>query len=167
MFRHMREYSSRIVDVNRQDPVRAWCNGPEIKQVVLNLVANALQATPDGGRLDIRIASSPDSVDVLFTDTGSGMTPETLEHIFEPLLQHQGTRGRDGPGAVHLACDRGEAPGTAGSAERWSRAGKHVSSATSRHGERRPGRCGPARGVRNWEPGGGVVAFAEGLGLKL
>ncbi len=98
MFRHMREYSSRIVDVNRQDPVRAWCNGPEIKQVVLNLVANALQATPDGGRLDIRIASSPDSVDVLFTDTGSGMTPETLEHIFDPFFSTKGPGAGTGLG---------------------------------------------------------------------
>ncbi|HVJ67714.1 MAG TPA: histidine kinase dimerization/phospho-acceptor domain-containing protein, partial [Caulifigura sp.] len=72
MFRHLREYASRTVDVNRHDPVRAFCNGPEIKQVVLNLVANALQATPDGGRLDIRISSTPDAVEVVFIDTGSG-----------------------------------------------------------------------------------------------
>ncbi len=90
MFRHMREYSSRTVDVNRQDPVRAYCNGPEIKQVVLNLVANALQATPDGGRLDIRVSSTPDAVEVVFTDTGSGMSAETLEHIFDPFFSTKG-----------------------------------------------------------------------------
>jgi signal transduction histidine kinase len=90
MFRHMREYSTRTVDVNRQDPVRAYCNGPEIKQVVLNLVANALQATPDGGRLDIRVSSTPDAVEVVFTDTGSGMSAETLEHIFDPFFSTKG-----------------------------------------------------------------------------
>jgi two-component system, NtrC family, sensor kinase len=98
MFRHMREYSGRTVDVNRQDPVRAWCNGPELKQVVLNLVANALQATPDGGRLDIRISSSPDTVEVVFVDNGSGMTAETLEHIFDPFFSTKGPGAGTGLG---------------------------------------------------------------------
>jgi len=98
MFRHMREYSSRTVEVNRHDPVRAWCNGPEIKQVVLNLVANALQATPDGGRLDIRVASTPDAVEVIFTDTGSGMSAETIEHIFDPFFSTKGPGAGTGLG---------------------------------------------------------------------
>lgn len=98
MFRHMREYSGRTVEVNRQDPVRAWCNGPEIKQVVLNLVANALQATPDGGRLDIRVSSTPDAVEVVFTDTGSGMSADTLEHIFDPFYSTKGPGAGTGLG---------------------------------------------------------------------
>jgi signal transduction histidine kinase len=98
MFRHMREYSGRTVDVNRQDPIRAWCTGPEIKQVVLNLVANALQATPDGGRLDIRVSSTPDAVEVVFTDTGSGMSAETLEHIFDPFFSTKGPGAGTGLG---------------------------------------------------------------------
>jgi signal transduction histidine kinase len=98
MFRHMREYSGRTVEMNRRDPVRAWCNGPEIKQVVLNLVANALQATPDGGRLDIRVSSSPDAVEVMFTDTGSGMSADTLEHIFDPFFSTKGPGAGTGLG---------------------------------------------------------------------
>ncbi len=98
MFRHMRQYSSRKVEVSRQDPIRAYCNGPEIKQVVLNLVANALQATPDGGLLDIRISASPDSVEVLFTDTGSGMSAETIEHVFDPFFSTKGPGAGTGLG---------------------------------------------------------------------
>jgi len=98
MFRHMRQYSGRTVEVNRQDPVRAWCNGPEIKQVILNLVANALQATPEGGRLDIRVSSTPDAVEVFFTDTGSGMSAETIEHIFDPFFSTKGPGAGTGLG---------------------------------------------------------------------
>jgi signal transduction histidine kinase len=90
MFRHVRQYQSRTIDLNRVDPCRAFCNGPEIKQVILNLVANALQATPDAGRLDIRISTSPDAVEVVFQDTGSGMSPETLEHLFDPFFSTKG-----------------------------------------------------------------------------
>jgi signal transduction histidine kinase len=90
MFRHVRQYQSRTIEVNRHDPCRAFCNGPEIKQVVLNLVANALQATAEGGRLDIRINPLPDVVEVVFKDTGSGMSPETLEHVFDPFFSTKG-----------------------------------------------------------------------------
>jgi two-component system NtrC family sensor kinase len=90
MFRHVRQYQSRTIDVNRVDPCRAWCNGPEIKQVVINLVANALQATTEDGRLDICITPKPDHVEIVFRDTGSGMTPETLEHLFDPFYSTKG-----------------------------------------------------------------------------
>jgi two-component system NtrC family sensor kinase len=90
MFKHVRAYMSRTIDINRHDPCRAFCNGPEIKQVILNLVANALQATSDGGRLDIRINPSPDVVELVFQDTGSGMSPETLQHIFDPFFSTKG-----------------------------------------------------------------------------
>lgn len=90
MFKHVRAYMSRTIDINRHDPCRAYCNGPEIKQVILNLVANALQATSDGGRLDIRITPSPDIVELVFQDTGSGMSPETIEHIFDPFFSTKG-----------------------------------------------------------------------------
>jgi signal transduction histidine kinase len=90
MFRHVKQYQSRTIAINREDPCRAWCNGPEIKQVVLNLVANALQAMPDDGRLDIAIVPKPDHVELVFKDTGSGMTSETLEHLFDPFYSTKG-----------------------------------------------------------------------------
>lgn len=90
MFRHVRQYQSRTIEVNRIDPCRAWCNGPEIKQVIINLVANALQATTDDGRLEICITPKPDHIEMVFRDTGSGMTPETLEHLFDPFYSTKG-----------------------------------------------------------------------------
>ncbi|MBX3442359.1 MAG: ATP-binding protein [Planctomyces sp.] len=86
MFKHVAKYRSRTIEINRHDPCRAFCNGPEIKQVVLNLVANALQATGENGRLDISITCRPDDVEIKFTDTGIGMTPDTLDHVFDPFF---------------------------------------------------------------------------------
>ena len=69
-------------------------NGPEIKQVVLNLAANALEAMDSGGTLKIEITEQVDEVILTFDDDGCGMTPEVIEHLFDPFF----TRRRGGKG---------------------------------------------------------------------
>lgn len=86
MTRHLGKFRDRTIEVNREAPCYAWVNGPEIKQVVLNLVANALESTAEGGRLQVRIDERPDQVELTFTDNGSGMTPDVIEHLFEPFF---------------------------------------------------------------------------------
>lgn len=62
-----------------------------LQQLFLNLINNSLDAMPNGGELHIRThaesARKDRSLDVIvdFSDTGSGMTPEILSHIFDPL----------------------------------------------------------------------------------
>jgi len=59
----------------------------QLNQVFGNIVLNALQAMPDGGRLKIRTESSPPSqVTVSFADTGAGIPKDNLEKLFEPLF---------------------------------------------------------------------------------
>ena len=86
MVRHLGKYSGRKVTVDRSEPLHAWINAPEIKQVVLNLVANALDACRDGGHVDIAISELPDQIQISVTDDGIGMTPDQLQKIFEPFF---------------------------------------------------------------------------------
>lgn len=74
--------------------IEAWVNSQEIKQVLLNLVMNALDSMDEGGRLVITQTLRSDMVELVFQDTGCGMTTDVLENIFEPFF----TRSRSGKG---------------------------------------------------------------------
>jgi signal transduction histidine kinase len=69
-------------------------NAQEIKSVVLNLVVNALDSMDEGGTLTILARQRDGMAELVFQDTGCGMTPEVLENIFEPFF----TRSRTGKG---------------------------------------------------------------------
>jgi signal transduction histidine kinase len=69
-----------------------------LQQLFLNLMNNSLDAMSDGGEIQVRTAlegkaGKPQRIVVDFTDTGSGMTPDVMCHIFDPLYTTKG-RGR-------------------------------------------------------------------------
>jgi signal transduction histidine kinase len=72
----------------------AWVNAQEIKQVVLNLVVNALDSMEEGGALTVTTRQRDGMAEMAFADTGCGMTGEVLDNIFEPFF----TRSRTGKG---------------------------------------------------------------------
>ena len=59
----------------------------KVKQVLLNLLSNALKFTPEGGQVDVRAAVSDGLAEVSITDTGTGIAPEDQEAIFEEFRQ--------------------------------------------------------------------------------
>jgi len=58
----------------------------QLNQVVVNLVVNAIQAMPEGGRLILKTDSMKDYVVFLVEDTGTGMNKETVKQIFTPFF---------------------------------------------------------------------------------
>jgi signal transduction histidine kinase len=64
----------------------AWVDGFQLKQAVLNVVLNALQATPAGGHVVVRSAGDERRLVVVVTDDGEGMTPDTARRAFTPFF---------------------------------------------------------------------------------
>jgi signal transduction histidine kinase len=60
-------------------------NPSQIKQVFWNLARNSIQAMPSGGTLRVGLSRSGRNVKIIFEDTGKGIDPEYLEHVFEPF----------------------------------------------------------------------------------
>lgn len=74
--------------------VVAPVNAQDLKSVILNLVVNALDSMEDGGLLAISLSTGAGYAEMVFTDSGCGMTPEVLQNIFEPFF----TKSRTGKG---------------------------------------------------------------------
>jgi signal transduction histidine kinase len=54
-----------------------------LQQVVTNLLSNAVKFTPAGGRIDVRVGSADDIVELSVADTGQGIAPEVLPYVFD------------------------------------------------------------------------------------
>lgn len=71
----------------------------ELRQVIVNLIGNALDAMSEGGRLRLRVRPAYDPVTdtrgarIVIADTGSGMSPTTRRQIFEPFFTTKGASG--------------------------------------------------------------------------
>jgi signal transduction histidine kinase len=59
----------------------------KIKQVLLNLLSNALKFTPEGGRVEVRASVVDGRAEISVTDTGVGIAPEDQEAVFEEFRQ--------------------------------------------------------------------------------
>jgi len=62
-------------------------------QVIHNIVANARDAIPDGGKLTVSTKEKKGTVEIRFQDTGLGVPPEWLERIFQPFVSHGKKKG--------------------------------------------------------------------------
>ncbi len=85
--------------------------GNQIQQVLLNLLINARQAMPEGGRMLIRTVNHPQDnmVDLVVRDFGVGMDPEQLQKIFQPYFSTKSGPDESGKGGTGLglhACHR-------------------------------------------------------------
>ncbi len=72
-----------------------WVAGrpEELREVLTNLLANALEAMPGGGRLTFVLGTEGSTAHVAVRDTGTGMSPETARRVFEPFFTTKGPLG--------------------------------------------------------------------------
>jgi signal transduction histidine kinase len=101
--REMNKY--RIaVDKQLQEVPKALVNANQIQQVLLNLLINARQAMPRGGRVLVRLAHEPQDDTIVLTvrDTGAGIAPEKLRRIFDPFFSTKKGPDETGKGGTGL-----------------------------------------------------------------
>ena len=72
----------------RGDPAR-------LQQVVVNLLTNSIKATPNGGHVGVKMERVDGTARVTVTDTGCGIGPDFLPHVFDRFVQESGSQGRD------------------------------------------------------------------------
>lgn len=81
------------VKVNRSGPVYVMGEQAELREVVLNLIFNAVDAMPEGGVIEIGTRPEIESGCFWVADTGCGMPAETVSRIFEPFFTTKGKLG--------------------------------------------------------------------------
>jgi signal transduction histidine kinase len=70
-----------------------------LRQVLHNLLANALRHTPENGIITLTTQLTNDKVTLSITDTGEGITPDMLPHVFDRFYCTDDSRRRDSGGA--------------------------------------------------------------------
>jgi len=86
--------SGVTVTIGDIDQVMVMGDRDRLKQVVLNLVSNALKFTPEGGRVTMSLARVNQWARLTVSDTGSGIPPQELPHIFDRFYRVDKARSR-------------------------------------------------------------------------
>jgi len=99
MAQHIGSGRGKTIDFHCNEPILVSANSQELKQVILNLISNGLDSVERGGIVTLELATEigpaqSKQAKLVVTDNGCGMTPEVLNHLFEPFF----TRRRDGQG---------------------------------------------------------------------
>ncbi|MBC8353200.1 MAG: HAMP domain-containing histidine kinase [Planctomycetes bacterium] len=94
MVKHIGSYKNKHIEFQCSEHVVACVNSQEIKQVLLNLLTNALDSLDEDGTVTVELSLHRGQAKLIVRDNGCGMSAEVLEHLFEPFF----TRRRDGQG---------------------------------------------------------------------
>jgi two-component system OmpR family sensor kinase len=108
-------------------PVRLAVDPHRIREMLLNLITNAIKYTPQGGTVDLSLADQEDAVSITVLDTGIGIAAGDLPHIFERFWRADPARSRTGerPGTgLGLAITKWIAEAHGGSITVQSRPGR-------------------------------------------
>jgi diguanylate cyclase len=82
------------LSVTTARPARVTGDPTRLQQVVLNLLTNAIKFTPRGGEVHAEVRQHDGSVSIVITDTGEGIDPGFLPHVFDMFRQGEATASR-------------------------------------------------------------------------
>jgi signal transduction histidine kinase len=96
VFQEMSILAASKVHVHLNDIDQAFVNGDRdrLKQVLINLAANAIQYTPSGGDVFLSLEKIGEQARIIVRDTGPGIPAEDLPHIFERFYRAEKSRTR-------------------------------------------------------------------------
>ena len=96
VFQEMSILAGNKVHLHLNEIDQVFVNGDRdrLKQVLINLTANAIQYTPQGGDVFLSIEKIRDQARIICRDTGPGISPEDLPHIFERFYRAEKSRTR-------------------------------------------------------------------------
>ncbi|MCB9451037.1 MAG: HAMP domain-containing histidine kinase [Anaerolineaceae bacterium] len=86
------ERSQSLIVVPAPHPVMIQCAPNELMKAIQNLLKNALSFTPDGGDVIVTTTTQEQEVRLAITDTGEGISPQHLPHIFDRFYRADGSR---------------------------------------------------------------------------
>lgn len=92
----------------------------QIKQVILNIVGNAIEVMPSGGVVQMAVKGKGRRVQLVISDNGPGIPPGELSHIFEPFY----TSGKKGGSGLGLAISHRLVEGNGGKLSVGSEVGR-------------------------------------------
>ncbi|HEX3047805.1 MAG TPA: ATP-binding protein [Bacillota bacterium] len=81
------------IEINKEyqpDIPQITANRNQIQQVILNILGNAMDSMPRGGKIKIITKPAGDHIEISISDNGSGMTEEVKKHLFEPFFTTKG-----------------------------------------------------------------------------
>jgi signal transduction histidine kinase len=98
LYRYVTEDSELTVSTTAPPTLWLMADRNRLRQVIANLLDNAIKYTPRGGQITLTACRERTWVVVVVADTGSGMTPEVLSHIWDRLYRGDKSRSHRGLG---------------------------------------------------------------------
>jgi signal transduction histidine kinase len=92
----VRNQCPALAEQRDENPSRTTTDPDKLREVVNNLLHNAVQYNRPAGRIDLIVARNNGHVEVEVRDTGIGIAPDTIEHIFERFYRADPARNTDG-----------------------------------------------------------------------
>jgi signal transduction histidine kinase len=98
LYRHVAEEKVIVVSIEMSEQIWLTADRSRLRQVMANLLDNAIKYSPTGGRIELKASRENSEVVIRISDTGIGMTPEELSKIWARLYRGDGGRSERGMG---------------------------------------------------------------------